>query len=140
MRPDAVSSLSLFEDVLTIMLTTAESEVSMVVWIYDCYRAVVCHQCVADHAALSQAKKIRRSRSRPYSEHGNLAGRGLWWPLISPQAGRPELATETPEKPQSHGNMGGRQPAVIAGYLRIDWLQACTSWYTTIRTDKAVED
>lgn len=33
---------------------------------------------VADHAALSQAKKIRRSRSRPYSEHGNLAGRGLW--------------------------------------------------------------
>lgn len=99
------------------MLTTAESEVSMVVWIYDCYRAVVCHQCVADHAALSQAKKIRRSRSRPYSEHGNLAGRGLWWPLISPQAGRPELATETPEKPQSYGNMGGRQPAVIAGYL-----------------------
>ncbi|KAI7787051.1 hypothetical protein LA080_001143 [Diaporthe eres] len=66
---------------------------------------------VADHAALSQAKKIRRSRSRPYSEHG-----------------RPELATETPEKPQSHGNMGGRQPAVIARYLH----QSCQASTTII--------
>lgn len=70
--------------------------------VYDCYRARLCH-----HAALSQAKKIRRSRSRPYSEHANLAGRGLWWPLISPQAGRPELATETPEKGQPKGKHGG---------------------------------
>lgn len=106
------------------------------VCVHGCFLLSSCYY-LADHAALSQAKKIRRSRSRPYSEHGNLAGRGLWWPLISPQADRPELATETPEKPQSQGNMGGRHPAVIAGYPTLATDPRRSNRYTIIITDHA---